>query len=62
MNGFILIDKPTGITSFAVVQQIRKLTKIKKVGHTGTLDPLATGLMIVAVGETTPNESIPLCV
>ncbi len=53
VNGFYFWDKKSGETSFDVVAQVRKLTGVKKVGHTGTLDPLATGLLIVAVGEAT---------
>ena len=46
VNGFLLIDKPEGISSFKVVQILRRVTGVKKIGHSGTLDPLATGLMI----------------
>ncbi len=53
MDGFILIDKEKGITSFGAVKRIRYLTKEKKVGHSGTLDPLATGLLIIALGKGT---------
>ena len=53
MEGFLLIDKPKGITSFDVVRQVRRITGEKKVGHGGTLDPLATGLLIVALGKAT---------
>ena len=49
----ILIDKPLNWTSFDVVRKIRSLIKIKKVGHAGTLDPLATGLLIVCTGKFT---------
>jgi len=49
----ILIDKPLHWTSFDVVRKIRNLIKIKKVGHAGTLDPLATGLLIVCIGKFT---------
>jgi tRNA pseudouridine55 synthase len=49
----ILIDKPLDWTSFDVVRKIRNLIKIKKVGHAGTLDPLATGLLIVCTGKFT---------
>ena len=45
------MDKPEGLTSFAIVRRIRWLLKIKKVGHAGTLDPFATGLLIVCVGR-----------
>jgi tRNA pseudouridine55 synthase len=50
-KGLLLIDKPTGITSHGVVNRIRKITGVKKVGHAGTLDPLATGLLIILVGR-----------
>ncbi len=52
-EGLLLVDKPTGCTSHDVVARIRKLLNTKKVGHAGTLDPLATGLMIVLVGRAT---------
>lgn len=53
----ILIDKPAGWTSFQVVQNIRKAVKVKKVGHAGTLDPMATGLLILATGKKTKELS-----
>ncbi len=53
VSGFLLIDKPTGITSFDVVRDVKRSRGEKKVGHSGTLDPLATGLMLVALGEAT---------
>ncbi|MCK5592108.1 MAG: tRNA pseudouridine(55) synthase TruB [Candidatus Pacebacteria bacterium] len=49
----ILIDKPKGITSFDVIRILRKQLDIKKMGHAGTLDPLATGLLLVGVGSGT---------
>ena len=49
----LLIDKPLGWTSFDVVKKIRILTRVSKVGHAGTLDPLATGLLIVCTGTFT---------
>jgi tRNA pseudouridine55 synthase len=49
----ILIDKPAGPTSFQVVNKIRKITGAKKVGHSGTLDPKASGLMIICTGKKT---------
>lgn len=52
MTGFVCIDKPPGITSFQVVRRIRKLCNIKKVGHSGTLDPFASGLMVIGIGRT----------
>jgi len=53
----ILIDKPLNWTSFNVVSRVRGLTKVKKVGHAGTLDPLATGLLIVCTGKKTKEIS-----
>ncbi|MBQ3437837.1 MAG: tRNA pseudouridine(55) synthase TruB [Fusobacterium sp.] len=53
MDGIIIIDKPKGITSFDVIRKLRKILKFKKIGHTGTLDPLATGLMILCLGKAT---------
>ena len=49
----LLIDKPYGITSFDVIRRLRRKFNIKKMGHAGTLDPLATGLMIIGVGAGT---------
>ena len=51
MNGILNIDKPAGITSFGVVKKIRHLTGVKKVGHSGTLDPFATGVLLVFIGR-----------
>jgi tRNA pseudouridine55 synthase len=53
MNGVINVYKPEGITSFDVVARVRKLSKIKKVGHTGTLDPAARGILPVCLGRAT---------
>ncbi|MBD3408768.1 MAG: tRNA pseudouridine(55) synthase TruB [Ignavibacteriales bacterium] len=50
-GAIVLIDKPLGVTSFRVVARVRRATGVKKVGHAGTLDPLASGLLIVAVGR-----------
>nr|GMD51427.1 haca ribonucleoprotein complex subunit 4 [Ipomoea batatas] len=49
----VLVNKPKGWTSFTVCGKLRRLTKVKKVGHAGTLDPMATGLLIVCVGKAT---------
>lgn len=54
--GFLLIDKPAGITSHDVIYRVRKITGEKRVGHAGTLDPLATGLLIVGVGREATRE------
>jgi tRNA pseudouridine55 synthase len=53
MNGIILVNKPIGITSHDVVVKVRKALNQKKIGHTGTLDPIADGLMILTVGKAT---------
>ncbi len=51
MTGVLLIDKPVGPTSFRIVQQVRRGIGIRKVGHAGTLDPFASGLLVVCVGR-----------
>lgn len=53
MNGIIVIDKPAGRTSRAVVEEVKRALGIKKAGHTGTLDPLATGVLPVCINEAT---------
>lgn len=53
VNGVLLLDKPAGITSHTAVQRVRRLYGAAKAGHTGTLDPLATGLLPVCLGEAT---------
>ncbi|GAA6397605.1 tRNA pseudouridine(55) synthase TruB [Solibaculum mannosilyticum] len=53
MNGILCVDKPQEFTSFDVVAVLRKLTGIKRIGHTGTLDPMATGVLPVMVGNCT---------
>lgn len=50
-TGIVLIDKPVGLTSHDVVARVRRQTGIKRVGHSGTLDPLATGLLIILIGR-----------
>lgn len=52
-NGLLLIDKPRGVTSHDVVTRVRKALNEQRVGHAGTLDPMATGLLVVAVGPST---------
>ncbi len=52
-NGILKVDKPSGPTSHDVIDQIRKITLIKRVGHAGTLDPFATGLLLVGIGKGT---------
>lgn len=53
MNGILLIDKPAGMTSHDVVFRVRKILGQKKVGHAGTLDPMATGILVILVGKAT---------
>lgn len=53
INGFVVIDKPVGITSHDVVSRVRRILGTRKVGHTGTLDPFATGVLPVAVNDGT---------
>ena len=52
-EGFLVLDKPAGITSHDAVVAVRRATGIRKVGHAGTLDPMATGALVVAVGRVT---------
>src|SRR5437763_4287334 len=53
MNGVLLIDKPAGMTSHDVVARARKIIGERRVGHTGTLDPFATGLLVLVIGRAT---------
>lgn len=53
MNGLLLVDKPAGITSHDVVDRIRKASGLRRIGHTGTLDPAATGLLVLCLGKAT---------
>ena len=53
IDGFLVIDKPRGLTSHDVVQRVRRIAKQRRVGHLGTLDPLATGVLPIALGEAT---------
>lgn len=53
MDGVVNIHKPTGMTSHDVVQKVRSILKEKRIGHTGTLDPLATGVLVLCVGRAT---------
>lgn len=52
-DGVILVDKPAGMTSHDVVDRIRKVARTRRVGHTGTLDPMATGLLVICLGAAT---------
>ncbi len=53
MKGFLVVDKPGGMTSNQVVGNVRKVTGVKQVGHAGTLDPMATGVLVLALGKVT---------
>lgn len=53
IEGILLVDKPQGITSHDVVSKLRRVFHIKKIGHAGTLDPMATGLLLMLVGKAT---------
>jgi len=55
-SGFILIDKPVGPSSFGVIARLRKITSLKKIGHAGTLDPFASGLLVCAIGREATRE------
>lgn len=58
LNGILLIDKPSGLTSHDVVEAVRRKLRMRKVGHGGTLDPMATGLLAILVGEATAYSPI----
>lgn len=53
MDGILIIDKPAGFTSHDVVNRVRRILKTRRVGHTGTLDPFATGVLVLLVGKAT---------
>lgn len=53
MDGIIVVDKPSGITSHDVVSRVRRKLRMKRVGHAGTLDPLATGVLVILLGKST---------
>ena len=55
MNSWVFIDKPKNITSFEVIKKLKKILNIKKIGHSGTLDPFATGILAIALGEATKS-------
>jgi tRNA pseudouridine55 synthase len=57
MNGILLVDKQAGSTSFHLVSLLRKLTRIQKIGHAGTLDPFATGVMVMLIGSEYTKKS-----
>lgn len=53
MNGIMIVNKPQGITSHDVVSHVRKILNMRRVGHAGTLDPLATGVLVILIGPST---------
>ena len=53
VDGVVLLDKPQGITSNAAIQRVKRIFNAEKAGHVGTLDPMATGLLIILVGKAT---------
>lgn len=57
IEGILLVNKPKGRTSFSLVAQLRRMTKIAKIGHAGTLDPFATGLMVMLIGKNYTRQS-----
>lgn len=58
MNGILVIDKQANCTSRDVVNEVSKILKIKKIGHTGTLDPIATGVLVLTIGDATKLSEI----
>ena len=56
-NGILPVNKDPGMTSHDVVNRLRRITGQKKIGHTGTLDPMATGLLVMLVGEYTKKTN-----
>jgi tRNA pseudouridine55 synthase len=53
MDGILIVDKPKGMTSRDVVNKVNDILGIKKIGHTGTLDPIATGVLVLCIGKAT---------
>ena len=53
MNGILVVNKPQGITSHDVVARVRRIFRIRRLGHAGTLDPLATGVLVILLGKST---------
>jgi len=59
LHGWLVVDKPAGITSTSVVNKVKWALDAKKAGHAGTLDPEATGVLAVALGEATKTQTRP---
>src|SRR4026208_331669 len=53
ISGILVVDKPEGLTSHDVVARVRRILKTRRVGHTGTLDPFATGVLVLLIGKAT---------
>src|SRR4030095_12940126 len=53
VEGIIIVDKPAGPTSHDVVARVRRILQVRRVGHTGTLDPFATGVLVICIGRAT---------
>ena len=60
ISGFVLVDKPEGPTSNQVLQRVRRLFDARKAGHTGTLDPMATGMLPICLGEATKTAALAI--
>src|SRR4051795_8157642 len=60
VNGWVVLDKPIGMTSTHAVSRLKRIFNAKKAGHAGTLDPLATGILPIAFGEAT--KTVPFAV
>lgn len=58
MDGLLLVNKPAGISSFDVIRRLRRITGVRKMGHAGTLDPLATGLMLILLGKACKQAQV----
>lgn len=58
MDGILIVDKPRGVTSHDIVDFIRKRFDLKKVGHAGTLDPIATGILVILIGKYTKSSGL----
>ncbi len=52
-NGLLVVNKPKGVSSFRIVEKVRRLSGQRKIGHAGTLDPLASGVLVLCLGEAT---------
>ncbi len=60
LDGIVLLDKPEGLTSNAALQRVRRAFRARKAGHTGSLDPLASGLLPICLGQATKSSGLLL--